>query len=84
MEKRRLYGMISQAASGAAFHTASGVARVRQRQTVDEYPENDFLLLEVVRLAAPKFRAWTTMQALALAFETGGWVLCIDHNPAAA
>ena len=76
--------MISRAASGAAFHTASGIAQVKQRQTVDEYPENDFLLLEVVRLSAPKFLAWTTMQALSLAFETGGWMLCTEDIPLAA
>ena len=62
--------------NGARFSTALSVARVVNRLHHGGV-KDEVLLLEVAPSShVPAYQAWTTVPALMLALETGGWSLC--------
>lgn len=68
--------------AGAPFFTAKSVARVVKRVPYGRGGRDDCILLEVAPSPThPGYKAWTTVDALSLALDTGGWSRC---KPASA
>ena len=69
--------------SGEPFRTGGGIAHVIGRHRATGDADGDVLLLQVVRFQGSPYRAFTTVPALALNLETGGWAMLRDDRLAA-
>ncbi|WP_298814725.1 hypothetical protein [uncultured Sphingomonas sp.] len=69
--------------SGEPFRTGGGIAHVIGRHRATGDADGEVLLLQVVRFTGSPYRAFTTVPALALNLETGGWTMLHDDRLAA-